>query len=60
MKERIQNLTQNQKQKLVRLLVERVILDSNEGKARIIAHVPLLGEKETNFNLKDGLLSMAS
>jgi len=60
MKEEIRNLTQGQKQKLVRFLVEKVILDSNEGKARIIAHVPLLSKKETDFNLKGGIFSMAS
>jgi len=56
-KERLQNLTSEQKQRFLRLLINKIILNSTKKEAKIIGEIPT---KITDFSEKIGALSMLS
>jgi site-specific DNA recombinase len=58
MKERIYKLKQEQKQKFLRYLIEKIVLDPNKKEAKIIGHIPLENEKEAPFQPQSGTLSI--
>jgi site-specific DNA recombinase len=60
MKERISSLTQEQKRKFIRYLVEKVVLDSNKRIAKVIGHIPTKVNDELFLQSESGILSMPS
>ena len=57
MREKIHSLKQEEKQQLLRYLIESIILNSNKREAKIIGHIPLGIEKEALFKPQSGTLS---